>query len=223
MYKRITKTDRIIIETLYNRHYPISYIAKEIGKSRSSVYEEIKKGLYQHTVDWREETDWFDENRMMYIIKGINDDEVCNMVKDYIITSWYDACGECLLNGSESNHLMFSDDEWKFLPVEEDVDCEYELITIDELLAKYMVWRENANRRQTKKQILDTRVREIEISLMIAQNILHGDIEPSICGDLFASHYYHETRRLQNENAKLQKQLMNQKNVLRNCIINCKS
>lgn len=99
MYKRITKTDRIVIETLYNRHYSISYIAKEIGKSRSSVYEEVKKGLYQHTVEWRDETRYsadlaqrktdYNATVRQRPLKVANDYEFVRIVENLIIEKKY--------------------------------------------------------------------------------------------------------------------------------------
>lgn len=54
-YKRLTYTDRIRIEVLYNRHVSISAIAAELGKSRQSIYFEIQKGKYMHrNSDWTE-------------------------------------------------------------------------------------------------------------------------------------------------------------------------
>ena len=170
------------------------------------LYKVNRTSSIMAQVDWREETDWFDEKRIMYIIKGIKDDEICKMARDYIVTSWYDACGEHLLNGIEFKKLMSSSNEWKFVPVEEDEYGDYELPLIEDLIDKFMVWRKGAIRRQTKKQALDARAREIETSLLMAKNS-NADIDAFICGDLFANHYYYESKRLLKENEILKKQL----------------
>lgn len=143
---------------------------------------------------------------MMSIIKGVKDDEVCNMVKDYIATSWYDAYNGYPLNDVESCKLKHSTDEWKYVPIEEDEYVEYELPTIDELLDRYMGWRKGALLRQTKKQTLDARAREIETSMTLTNNIQEG-FEVFIADDLFANHYYNEYKRLLEENKQLHERL----------------
>lgn len=48
-YRRITYADRVRIETMYNRFRMNPYnIAKELGFCSSSVYREIRRGLYDH-------------------------------------------------------------------------------------------------------------------------------------------------------------------------------
>lgn len=99
MYKRITKRDRIIIETLYNRKYPVAYIAKEIGKSRQAVYAEIKKGLYQHFVSWRDVTKYsadlaqrrteYNATARQRPLKVANDYEFVRVVENLIIKNKY--------------------------------------------------------------------------------------------------------------------------------------
>ena len=156
-------------------------------------------------VDWCRETDWFDENRMMLIIKGIKDDEVCKLVRDYIAASWYDACDKAHEDSNIYNCLNpFG--EWLYVPVENDVDQEYELLTIEDVMNKFMVWRKDAFRRQTKKQTLKTRAREIEISLRMIRESQEG-IVAFVIDDIFANHYYNENIRLTAENEQLKKKL----------------
>lgn len=160
---------------------------------------------YLAQVNWEEETEGFNCKRMMYIIKGIKDDEVCNMVKDYIVTSWYEACNECYLNEKDDDSLFTSNGGWKFAP-REDKEDEYEMPTIDDVIKDYMDFREKAIRHQSRKQALNARAKEIETSLLLA-NKSHEDIEAFISNDLFANHYYHECKRLSKENEQLIEQL----------------
>lgn len=155
-------------------------------------------------VDWREETNWFDEDRIMLIIKGIKDDEVCKLVRDYIAASWYDACDEA--HDDEDIFNCVCPNNWLYLPVENDVDEEYELLTIEYVMDKFMVWRKAAFRRQTKKQTLKSRAREIEISLRMIRESQEG-IVPFVNDDIFANHYYNENIRLTAENEQLKKNL----------------
>ena len=43
-------------------------------------------------LDWREETDWFNKERIEQIISGIYGDEACDIVGEYIVIAWYEAC-----------------------------------------------------------------------------------------------------------------------------------
>lgn len=43
-------------------------------------------------LDWREETDWFNKERIEQIISGIYGDEACDIVGEYIAKAWYEAC-----------------------------------------------------------------------------------------------------------------------------------
>lgn len=47
-YRRITWTDRLIIEKLYNSGYSYPAISRKTGFAVSSVYTEIQRGLYPH-------------------------------------------------------------------------------------------------------------------------------------------------------------------------------
>jgi len=160
---------------------------------------------YLVQVNWQEETEGFNAKRMMYIIKGIKNDEVCNMVKDYIVTSWYEACNECYLKETENDSLFASDGGWKFVPEEDGDEDEYKVPTIDRVIKDYMDFREKAIRHQSKKQALNARAKEIEVSLSLANS--HDDINAFISNDLFANHYYHECKHLKEENDHLREQL----------------
>lgn len=43
-------------------------------------------------MDWNVETCSFSKERMRQLIDGIIDDEVCQLVGEFIIDAWYDAC-----------------------------------------------------------------------------------------------------------------------------------
>lgn len=47
-YKRITYTDRLKIETMYNSKIPVKTIAKTLGFTLNSIYYELRKGFYDH-------------------------------------------------------------------------------------------------------------------------------------------------------------------------------
>lgn len=53
-YKHLTYSDRIKIEALYKAGFTRREIAVELGYSRSTIYREIERGLYPHTVDYRD-------------------------------------------------------------------------------------------------------------------------------------------------------------------------
>lgn len=48
MYTRFTYTDRLMLESLYNVGVPSKVIAAQLHKHISSIYREIKRGLYDH-------------------------------------------------------------------------------------------------------------------------------------------------------------------------------
>lgn len=53
--KRMTYTDRLKLEALYNAHIPVKQIAKALGFSFQAIYYELKKGIYMHrNTDWTE-------------------------------------------------------------------------------------------------------------------------------------------------------------------------
>lgn len=49
-YKHFTKYDRIRIESWLRAGMTVKFIASELGKSLSSIYREIKRGAYEHTL-----------------------------------------------------------------------------------------------------------------------------------------------------------------------------
>lgn len=55
-YHRITWTDRLIIEKLFNNGHSCRFIAKEMHRSVSTISEEIRHGLYAH----RDGATWLD-------------------------------------------------------------------------------------------------------------------------------------------------------------------
>lgn len=54
-YKRITYTDRLKIETMYNAKIPVRIIADTLGFTQNAIYYELQKGFYMHrNSDWTE-------------------------------------------------------------------------------------------------------------------------------------------------------------------------
>lgn len=51
----MTYEERIRLETLLNEKRPVAYIARVLSCSRQTIYNEIKRGSYMHTVDYRDE------------------------------------------------------------------------------------------------------------------------------------------------------------------------
>ncbi len=53
--KRMTYTDRLKLETMYNAKIPVKVIAKTLGFSFQAIYYELKKGFYMYrNSDWTE-------------------------------------------------------------------------------------------------------------------------------------------------------------------------
>lgn len=53
--KRMTKTDRLKLEALYNARIPVKVIADTLGFTFQAIYYELKKGFYMHrNSDWTE-------------------------------------------------------------------------------------------------------------------------------------------------------------------------
>jgi len=48
LYHRLTWTDRLVIEKLFNNGHSRHYIAKELGRSVSTISDEVNHGLYDH-------------------------------------------------------------------------------------------------------------------------------------------------------------------------------
>lgn len=48
MFRHLDWSDRLRIESLYNTGHTCLYIAKYLGFSPSSIYREVKHGLYEH-------------------------------------------------------------------------------------------------------------------------------------------------------------------------------
>mgnify|MGYP001543138062 FL=1 len=49
-YKHFTKYDRIRIESWLRAGMSVRFIANELNKNVSSVYRELKRGAYEHTL-----------------------------------------------------------------------------------------------------------------------------------------------------------------------------
>lgn len=54
-YKRITYTDRLKIESMYNNKIPVKVICDTLGFTLNAIYYELRKGFYMHkNSDWTE-------------------------------------------------------------------------------------------------------------------------------------------------------------------------
>ena len=58
MYKHLTYADRLTIERLLIQRISVSAIALYLGKTRQTIYNELKRGRYDHL-----NSDWTIENR----------------------------------------------------------------------------------------------------------------------------------------------------------------
>lgn len=168
-------------------------------------------------VDWYEETDWFNENRIMLIIYGIKDDGVCQLVRDFIIESWYDACDRPYLLGGKIDSLYKLKDDslkkrFKYVPIE---DCEddmfMDLSTIEDTIDSYMQFREVDLLHQKRKDALAERTRKIANSHTKGKKTKVG-IEPFGNDDFFSNHYYNEYQELTKSNEQLKKEVEKYKN-----------
>lgn len=52
----MTKSERDKLEAFLRVHKPVAWIAKELGFCRQTIYNEIKRGAYQHNVNYAYET-----------------------------------------------------------------------------------------------------------------------------------------------------------------------
>ena len=52
----MTKSERDKLEAFLRVHKPVAWIAKELGFCRQTIYNEMKRGAYQHNVDYAYET-----------------------------------------------------------------------------------------------------------------------------------------------------------------------
>ena len=161
-------------------------------------------------VNWLEETNCFDDYRIKDIIMNIADEHICGMVIRYIITSWYDTC-ELILDGKDDfDELVYkrfwdTNGEWKYVPIEDDEDYEYELPSIEDSVRKILKARNNAFKRKAQKQKMDAKAREKELNQKSVNKC--GCIEAMANDNLFSNHYYNEYNRFQDENAQLKAEL----------------
>jgi hypothetical protein len=132
------------------------------------------------------------------------------MVIRYIITSWYDTC-ELILDGKDDfDELVYkrfwdTNGEWKYVPIEDDEDNEYELPSIEDTIRKILKTRNNAFKRKALKQKMDAKALEKELNRKSVDKC--GCIEAMANDNLFSSHYYNEYHRFQDENAQLKAEL----------------
>ena len=111
-------------------------------------------------VDWCIETNWFDKGSIKKIISGIKDDEVCEIVVDYITEEWYVAC-ECKTDMNEYN-LKDRDESynynWRFNPKQES-NSRFE--SIEEFLIRLLDKRSIIKERRKKLNSLDDKVNKL--------------------------------------------------------------
>ena len=98
--KRLTRTDRLKIEALYNAGIPVKVIADTLGFTFQAIYYELKKGFYMHrNSDWTEtrrysadkaqaKTDYEQTSKGAQIKLG-NDYEFVNFVSYMIVKKKY--------------------------------------------------------------------------------------------------------------------------------------
>ncbi len=66
-FKKLTVNDRIKIETMLNSGHSVIEIAKYIGVSRTTIYDEKKRGAYTHrNSDWTEEIRYSSDKGQQY-------------------------------------------------------------------------------------------------------------------------------------------------------------
>ena len=50
----MTKDERCQLEALYRNKIPVAEIARQLGFSRQTIYNELKRGMYLHNVEYME-------------------------------------------------------------------------------------------------------------------------------------------------------------------------
>jgi IS30 family transposase len=117
--KRMTRTDRLKLEALYNANVPVKVIADTLGFSFQAIYYELKKGFYMHrNTDWTEtrkysadkaqaKTDYEQTSKGAQIKLG-NDYEFVNFVSFMITQRKYSP--NAVLGYIKKNHLKFNTD-----------------------------------------------------------------------------------------------------------------
>lgn len=116
MYKRLTYTDRLKIEALYNANVPVKIICEQLHFNNSSIYREIKRGLYKHkNTDWTY-TEKYSANKAQQVadynrisqgrqLKIGNDYKFLHFVEDMIINKKYSP--EATLGYIKENGIQF--------------------------------------------------------------------------------------------------------------------
>lgn len=64
-------------------------------------------------IDWRDETQWFNRKRMRQIILGIEDDNVMDLIIEYISLAWYIAVNEGPQWDSNNEENSLVDETWE--------------------------------------------------------------------------------------------------------------
>lgn len=116
MFKHLTYSDRLTIEKLLKQKRSISFIAELLGKSRQTIYNELKRGRYEHlntdlTTENRYSPEKADKRyRFNLTAKGqplklSNDTEFCKYFAEKIIKEKYSP--EAVLRDMERSGITF--------------------------------------------------------------------------------------------------------------------
>lgn len=99
-FKRFSYTTRLKLEALYNAGVPVKLIEKELGFHNSSIYRELRLGMYDHknhdwtntkkySADLAERNSKFNTSARAKDLKIGNDYEFIKFIEDLIIKKKY--------------------------------------------------------------------------------------------------------------------------------------
>ena len=159
-------------------------------------------------VDWKEETSWFDKGRIKQIIMGIERDDVCDAVEEYIILNWYTT--ELEEDKGSNNYLKLCDlndcnyYQLRFKPEEPNSWHNY-LPKIENFILEVKEERNRKNERKNRLKQLNNRIKQLDSKYSKES----AGIEPFVKNDLFLNQLYYDYQKLKEENEELRNRLDN--------------
>lgn len=135
----------------------------------TELLTDINHNLYRLTdLDWCEETDWFNKDRIKQILMGIENDKVFNIVGEYIAIAWYEACD----GGGYTNEKLMEPtwdgyEDLRFCQTEDKAQAPG---SIESYISKIKVQRGRSLIRKEKKERLRSRVMQMEFDYTPSSN-----------------------------------------------------
>lgn len=135
----------------------------------TELLTDINHNLYRLTdLDWCEETDWFNKDRIKQILMGIENDKVFNIVGEYIAIAWYEACD----GGGYTNKKLMEPtwegyEDLRFCQTEDKAQAPG---SIESYISKIKAQRGRSLIRKEKKERLRSRVMQMEFDYTPSSN-----------------------------------------------------